>query len=62
MLYLFHKAFVGNLPDDFLRMGSAAVDQEDADEQAAIALHRELNAPAVNQNAMGRLNITVDQV
>lgn len=49
---------LGELPRDFLRISS--LPQPDADQQLAIALDRQLNAPACSP--MGRLNITVDQV
>lgn len=49
---------LGELPRDFLRV--SAQPPPDADQQLAMALDRQLNAPTCSP--MGRLNITVDQV
>lgn len=50
---------LGELPDDFLRLGART--PSDRDQQLAIALDRQLNAPAAC-SPVGRLKITVDQV
>lgn len=51
------RLVLGELPQDFLRVSSQPL--PDADQQLAIALDRQLNAPTCSP--MGRLNITVDQ-
>lgn len=63
------RAFLGPLPQGFLRLGGAAADrnaqqqQEAADQQAALALHQlqMQNMPAMHERYVGRLSITIVQ-
>ncbi|KZC08864.1 PREDICTED: toll-interacting protein-like [Dufourea novaeangliae] len=59
------RAFLGPLPQGFLRVEERSVQQqqEAADEQAALALHQlqMQNAPAVHEPHVGRLGITIVQ-
>lgn len=57
------QVFVGQLPDDFLRItASRQQQQEAADRQAALALHQQfLASQPYLANTVGRLSITVAQ-
>ncbi|KAF5301461.1 hypothetical protein FQA39_LY02190 [Lamprigera yunnana] len=58
-----NRVFVGQLPDDFLRISvSRQQQQEAADRQAALALHQQsLTAQPCLSNPVGRLSITLAQ-
>lgn len=58
------RAFVGPLPDSFLRIEerNAQLQQEAADQQAALALHQQMQSmPMASDPRMGRLSITISQ-
>jgi len=60
------QVFLGSLPSDFLRVSSPAgnVQQEAADQQAALAIHQQQLAAmggVQHTHQMGRLNITIAQ-
>lgn len=56
------QVFLGQLPDDFLRISATDQQQQEAaDQQAALALQQQLVGTPYVQNAVGRLNITVAQ-
>lgn len=59
------QAFVGPLPDSFLRINeqNAQLQQEAADQQTALALQQQMqNMPVTVDPRWGRLNITISQV
>ncbi|KAK4886483.1 hypothetical protein RN001_002754 [Aquatica leii] len=58
-----NRVFVGQLPDDFLRISvSRQQQQEAADRQAALALHQQfLTTQPYLSNPIGRLSITLAQ-
>lgn len=60
------QAFLGPLPQGFLRLEerNAQQQQEAADQQAALALHQlqMQNMPAMHEPYVGRLSITIVQV
>jgi len=56
---------VGPLPDSFLRLEerNAQLQQEAADQQAALALQQQMQSmPVAHDPRMGRLSITISQV
>lgn len=55
---------MGPLPDSFLRIErNAQLQQEAADQQAALALQQQMqNMPVAHDPRMGRLSITISQV
>ncbi|XP_026824892.1 toll-interacting protein B [Ooceraea biroi] len=59
------RAFVGPLPDSFLRIEerNAQLQQEAADQQAALALQQQMqqSMPVAHDPRMGRLSITISQ-
>ncbi|XP_070160469.1 toll-interacting protein [Polyergus mexicanus] len=58
------RAFVGPLPDSFLRIEerNAQLQQEAADQQAALALQQQMqNMSVTHDPRVGRLNITISQ-
>lgn len=56
------RVFLGQLPNDFLRISATDQQQQEAaDQQAALALQQQLVGTPYVQNAVGRLNITVAQ-
>ncbi|KYQ58332.1 Toll-interacting protein [Trachymyrmex zeteki] len=58
------RAFVGPLPDSFLRIEerNAQLQQEAADQQAALALHQQMrNMSVAHDPRIGRLSITISQ-
>ncbi|XP_012056816.1 PREDICTED: toll-interacting protein-like [Atta cephalotes] len=58
------RAFVGPLPDSFLRIEerNAQLQQEAADQQAALALHQQMrNMSVTHDPRIGRLSITISQ-
>lgn len=58
------RVFVGPLPDSFLRIEERNVQlqQEAADQQAALALQRQMqNMPVNHDLRVGRLNVTISQ-
>ncbi|KAH0952682.1 hypothetical protein HN011_006931 [Eciton burchellii] len=58
------RAFVGPLPDSFLRLEerNAQLQQEAADQQAALALQQQMQSmPVAHDPRMGRLSITISQ-
>ncbi|XP_020291578.1 toll-interacting protein-like [Pseudomyrmex gracilis] len=58
------RAFVGPLPDSFLRINeqNAQLQQEAADQQTALALQQQMqNMPVTVDPRWGRLNITISQ-
>lgn len=56
------RVFVGDLPQDFLRISATSQQQQEAaDQQTALALQQQLIGSSVVQNPTGRLNITVAQ-
>ncbi|XP_012233247.2 toll-interacting protein [Linepithema humile] len=59
------RVFVGPLPDSFLRIEerNAQLQQEAADQQAALALQQQMQSMPVNAHdpRVGRLNVTISQ-
>ncbi|XP_011633847.1 toll-interacting protein-like [Pogonomyrmex barbatus] len=57
------RAFVGPLPDSFLRIEerNAQLQQEAADQQAALALQQMQSMPVAHDPRVGRLSITISQ-
>ncbi|XP_011157908.1 toll-interacting protein A [Solenopsis invicta] len=57
------RAFVGPLPDSFLRIEerNAQLQQEAADQQAALALQQQMQSMPAHDPRMGRLSITISQ-
>lgn len=56
---------MGPLPDSFLRIEerNAQLQQEAADQQAALALQQQMQSMPVNHDPrVGRLNVTISQV
>lgn len=58
-IYFVLKLILGELPNDFLRVGPRS--QSDSDQQLAIALDRQLNSSTAC-SVVGCLNITIEQV
>ncbi|KYN06654.1 PREDICTED: toll-interacting protein-like [Cyphomyrmex costatus] len=59
------RAFVGRLPDSFLRIErNVQLEQEAADQQAALALHQQMRSKSMSvapDPRIGRLSITITQ-